>query len=123
MKIDWLVTLRDVFLVLVVAFLGSFLSAILSGADGRAVMLGAFVSLAVAFFLVAQLARQDRFRHLAVVGGGVWILGSTINLVSGRTRVEWLGYALLMVAASAFLGGLASMAMARTSSDSTSSES
>ena len=88
LKIDWLAALRDVVIVALLGALGTrAITSLVGGTTALTQLLVAFVLLTVGFTISGCLKGPGRFKHLAVVGGGVWLLRIVDALVREPERL------------------------------------
>jgi hypothetical protein len=118
----WLAVVRDIALVILLTFLAGFVIGF-SGAQGRggisAVALGNLVFGTIGFTISGCLANRKRWRHLAVVAVGVWLLG-LVNLAGRVTLFYWI-FSAIPVALMMIAGGALSYALVRSKSSADSS--
>jgi hypothetical protein len=115
MKIDWRIVLRDALGVLLLGFLGGLIGGAFDGDSGRGVQTTlAIVTMTAGFCVSGCLAKQARFKHLALVAVGVWLIGTIVGLFSGEGRSLVLSLSDLgLIAAAMLLGGLISLAIVK----------
>jgi hypothetical protein len=114
MKIDWRTVLRDALGVLLLGSLGGWAGGVLSGdPNGDVPTVSAVVLMTVGFCVSGCLAKQARFKHLALVAVGVWLIGTILRVISpGESFVLSLA-ALVQVFVAMLLGGLVSLAIVK----------
>jgi hypothetical protein len=114
MKIDWRTVLRDALGVLLLGSLGGWAGGVLSGdPNGDVPTVSAVVLMTVGFCVSGCLAKQSRFKHLALVAVGVWLIGTILRVISpGESFVLSLA-ALVQVFVAMLLGGLVSLAIVK----------
>ena len=114
MKIDWRAVLRDALGVLLLGFLGALVGGALGGdLNGGIQAVLVIVMMTAGFCASACLAKQARFKHLALVSEGVWLIGTIVSAISaGESFVLPLGDLALIVVAM-LLGGLISLGIVR----------
>jgi hypothetical protein len=117
MKIVWRIALRDALGVLLLGFLGGFLGGMLADDPGEGIRAASAIVLMIAGFCVSGcLAKEARFKHLAVVATGVWLMGSIVSARSAEAPFLWSLIAVVPVFAAMLLGGLISLAIVGTPS-------
>jgi hypothetical protein len=114
MKIDWRSVLRDVLGVLLLWFLGGLVGRAIGGeANGGFQAVSVIVLMTAGFCVSGCLAKRARFKHLALVAVGVWLISTIVAASSAGGPFVWsLGDFALIVAAM-LLGGLISLAIVR----------
>lgn len=119
MRIDWFIVARDVLMILVLLFV--VMAATVTTVQGipvNAFVAIVFLCLSLGFCLSGCLKREGRFLHLAIVGVGVWLLGSILNSATRGFPLEmWLklgAVAVLPIAGALLVGGAVSLAIVRT---------
>ena len=134
MKFNWLTVLRDVLMVLVIGTFGTLLVDFLvggtpglpvgaprlgdpGGLQGEAVLPGQvflmIFMLTVGFCISGCLARQGRFKHLAVVALGVWLLRLAEGVIRRPDYIPSMVLGLGIVLVAMLVGGLLSLAIVR----------
>jgi hypothetical protein len=118
MRFDWIVILRDSFIVLLLGTVGIYVAGLLSGVSVGGVTIGVMAGLSSGFCLVGCLTKLERLKHLGMVALVAWVVGSGINLATGRTSIAWVfSWGLLVCALALLLGGGLSFAIARPRAD------
>jgi hypothetical protein len=114
MKIEWRSVLRDALGVLLIGSLGGWAGGALSDEPNGAVpSASAVVLMTVGFCVSGCLAKQARFKHLALVAMGVWLIGTILKLISPDGSLVQLLAALPQIFLAMLLGGLVSLAIVR----------
>ena len=114
MKIEWRSVLRDALGVLLIGFLGGWVGGALGGeAHGGFRAVSMIVLMTAGFCVSGCLAKQARFKHLALVAAGVWLITPIVSAISpGRSFVLSLAD-LALIAVAMLLGGLISRAIVK----------
>ena len=114
MKIDWRVVLRDALGVLLLGFLGGLVGGALGGDSSRGIQPTSVIVMMTAGFCVSGcLAKQARFKHLALVATGVWLIGTIVSAISAGGSFVWSLGNLALIVAAMLLGGLISLAIVK----------
>jgi hypothetical protein len=114
MKIDWRAVLRDALGVLLLGFLGVLIGkAIGSDSGGGIRITSAIVMMTAGFCVSGCLAKQARFKHLALVAVAVWLIGMIVSAVSADWSFVLSLSDIALIAASMLLGGLISLAIVK----------
>jgi len=115
MKMDWRSVLRDALGVLLLGFLGGLIGDAISGDASRGIRtVSTIVLMTAGFCLSGCLAKRARFKHLALVAVGVWVIGTIVSAVSADgSFILSLGDLVLVVVAM-LVGGLISLAIVRS---------
>lgn len=102
--------LRDVGIVFGLTLLGGFVIGVATAGSPRGPMYVAAIAISnllfstVGFFIAGCLTIENRWKHLALVGLGVW-LASLVNVVFvGTTIIQWI-FASIFVAITMGIGG------------------
>jgi hypothetical protein len=114
MKIDWRSVLRDALAVLLLGFLGGFIGAAIGGDASKGMRTASvLVTMTAGFCVSGCLAKQARFKHLALVAVGVWLIGTIVGAISTGGSFVWSLGDLALVLVAMLLGGLISCAIVR----------
>ena len=114
MKIDWRSVLRDALGVLLLGFLGGLIGDAISGDASRGIRtVSTIVLMTAGFCLSGCLAKRARFKHLALVAVGVWLIGTIVSAISAGGSLVWSLGDLALVLVAMLLGGLISLAIVR----------
>lgn len=115
MKIDWIMVLRDVLIVAVLGTLGTLgVTLLLGSTTGRTQFAVALGMLTIGFALSGSLKGRGRFKHLAVVGLGVWLVVLLDAVVRASERLPGiLVVGTLSVALAMAIGGALSLVIRR----------
>jgi hypothetical protein len=114
MRIDWRAVLRDALGVLLLGFLGGLVGGAIGGDSNEGTRAVSVIVLMTAGFCVSGcLAKQARFKHLALVAAGVWVIGTVVSAASAGGSFVFSLSDIGLVAAAMLLGGLISLAIVK----------
>jgi len=104
--VRWKAFFRDVAIIFGLTLFSGFLIGLAGGEGGRRVLAIALSNLifsTIGFLISGCLTKVNRWRHLATVVAGVWILG-LINLLFGVTPIQW-ALSIVFIVLTAAVGG------------------
>ena len=114
MEIDWRAILRDALGVLLLGFLGALIGDALSGDPNGGIQAVLVIVMMTAGFCVSGcLAERARFKHLALVAAGVWLIGTIVSAISAGASFSLSLSDIGLIAAAMLLGGLISLAIVK----------
>ena len=109
-NIKWLRVIRDLAIVWAVSLVGTTLF-VVGKMDMPASQAATFWG-TVGFFIVGYLTKENKFRHVALVGALFWA-SSVIDVLLGATLAQWLASLFTKALMAAFGGALSNLFVRR----------